>query len=258
MTKSHFSIILPTYKRPNTVQRAIESVINQTCADWQLILIIDDDTSDYSEIEKFINNNKITVLKNKQNIGKNASLNRALNLLKENNYQGYLVFLDDDDWLTIDCLETFKKAIEENPTENWFVSQRVNSLTKESFTINKTGRNIINYQSDMLIHRTFTGDTTHCINFQIANNFLFPTRIKNAEEWLYFAQLSIAQGSFKYIPVAGTYSEGYANDGLTHIYHNRHEQIKNNGSVIKEIWSRKLFSPYILLYILGRLLKSLK
>jgi hypothetical protein len=110
----------------------------------------------------------------------------------------------------------------------------------------------------MLIHRTFTGDTTHCINFQIANNFLFPTRIKNAEEWLYFAQLSIAQGSFKYIPVAGTYSEGYAIDGLTHIYHNRHERIKNNWSVIKEVWSRKLFSPYILLYIFGRLLKSLK
>lgn len=259
MSKPHFSIILPTYKRLDSVQKAIESVLNQTYTNWQLILVIDDNISNYSPIEKLVeNNDKIIILKNSQNIGKNASLNRAINLLKENGYSGYITFLDDDDWLASDCLETFGKVIEENPTQNWFVSQRVNSLTNESFTINNTGRDIIRYQSDMLIHRTFTGDATHCINFKLTKTIFFPISIKNAEEWLYFAQLSTTQKDFRYLPVAGTYSEGYATDGLTFNYHNRHERVKNNWSIIKEIWSRKLFSPYILVYIAGRLLKSLK
>ena len=42
---SFFSIIIPTYNRAHLVSKAIESVIAQTFADWEL-LVVDDGSKD--------------------------------------------------------------------------------------------------------------------------------------------------------------------------------------------------------------------
>ena len=50
--KSHFlhkpsvSVILPVYNRRHLVKKAIDSVIKQTCDDWEL-LVIDDGSDDH-------------------------------------------------------------------------------------------------------------------------------------------------------------------------------------------------------------------
>ena len=51
-----FSIILPTYKRNHKVSMAVESVINQTYENWELI-IIDNNSNDGTKelIEKYQN-----------------------------------------------------------------------------------------------------------------------------------------------------------------------------------------------------------
>ena len=43
------SVVMPTYNRGYIIRRAIESVINQTCADWEMVIVddgSDDDTED--------------------------------------------------------------------------------------------------------------------------------------------------------------------------------------------------------------------
>jgi len=49
------SIIIPTYNRADLVSRAIQSVINQTYKDWEL-LIVDDGSTDNTKqiVEEFI------------------------------------------------------------------------------------------------------------------------------------------------------------------------------------------------------------
>ena len=44
------SVILTSYNKPNTVGKAIESVINQTYHDWELFIM-----DDHSNDEKFSN-----------------------------------------------------------------------------------------------------------------------------------------------------------------------------------------------------------
>jgi len=256
--KPNFCIITTTYKRPEAVLKSVASVIAQTLSTWEMIVVIDDITSDYGSLKKSSDNsNHITYLQNEKNLGKNASVNRALTQLQTKNFAGYIIFLDDDDWLSLTCLEDFAQAIEQSPTQNWFVSQRAHARTAEPFTKNTTGRSLINYKYDYLLRRTFTGDATHCISFTQTKNIQFPTTIKNAEEWLYFAEVSVINPTFVYIPKIGTYSEEYEIDGLTSNYHKLTEKQKNNRSVINEICRRKLFSPYILFYICARLIRSI-
>ncbi len=44
-----FSIIIPVYNREKTIKTAVESVLSQSCADWELLIVDDgsiDPTSD--------------------------------------------------------------------------------------------------------------------------------------------------------------------------------------------------------------------
>ena len=257
MSDIEFSIILPTYKRPEMVGRSVMSVVNQTYSYWRLYIVIDDTDQAYNQTkDKYKDNKQITFIQNSENVGKNKSLNIALNKLTEDKFKGFIIFLDDDDWLSPDCLKDFVKVITENPNRNWFVSERANADTKKPYTINKTGRTIVNYMQDMLLTRKFSGDTTQCLNFESVRGLRFPTLIKNAEEWLYFAEVAKAEKNFLFLPTVGTYSLGYATDGLTYNYHNKKERWLNNSLVLKELLQRKLPSLPIVVYFIVRLLKS--
>ncbi len=89
------SIVMPTYNVENIVSKTIESVLEQSYPDWELI-IIDDSSSDntVSILNQYSNlDNRIRVLKNSVNSGAGISRNNGI---KESNGQ-YLAFLDSDD-----------------------------------------------------------------------------------------------------------------------------------------------------------------
>ncbi|KXJ99780.1 MAG: UDP-Glc:alpha-D-GlcNAc-diphosphoundecaprenol beta-1,3-glucosyltransferase WfgD [Parcubacteria bacterium OLB19] len=87
MRDVNFTIILPTFNRPDTVSKSIDSVLNQTYVNWQLLVIIDDEVEKYKKIfDTYKNENRITFLTNPKNIGKNQSLNHALDYLKKTEF----------------------------------------------------------------------------------------------------------------------------------------------------------------------------
>lgn len=89
------SIIIPTYNRENTIKRAIDSILNQTYKNYEII-VVDDCSEDKTEsIVKDLNNKRIIYIKNEKNIGGAASRNVGLN-----NASGEIIaFLDsDNEW----------------------------------------------------------------------------------------------------------------------------------------------------------------
>ena len=55
-----FTIITPTYNRPDELARAVESVLGQTYQDFQMVIINDSPDYDYTSFEnKYISNDKI-------------------------------------------------------------------------------------------------------------------------------------------------------------------------------------------------------
>lgn len=251
-----FYIITPTFGRPKIILRAVSSLKRQKYSNWKQVIIIDDEVSDYSElVTQTSADSRFVTIQNEKNIGKNKSLNRALDYIRKQNLSGYILFLDDDDWLDPDCLLQYANIIDEHPQHNWFVTNRVNQTSGESYTKNLTERDKINYLKDYLIGHKFSGDATHCIATKIALKATFPNSIKNAEEWLYFAKLAKFSKNFLYQNITSTISEGYTENGLTDQYQRRSEMKKNVMPILKEIWKRKLLHPYILLYTLSRIVR---
>ena len=92
MDKFLISIIMPTYNRGYIIKEAIESVINQTISNWELI-IIDDASSDNTEkiVKEFVDS-RIIFSKNDKNRGANYSRNRGCSIARGQ----FLAFLDSD------------------------------------------------------------------------------------------------------------------------------------------------------------------
>ncbi|MBK8943905.1 MAG: glycosyltransferase family 2 protein [Ignavibacteriae bacterium] len=110
--KPDVSIILPTFNRINYLERSINSVINQTFKNWEL-LIIDDGSEDktFELANKFLmNDERIKYLKH-QNKGLPISLNTGIQISSGK----YLTFLGSDDEYKLNHLELRISEIEKNP-----------------------------------------------------------------------------------------------------------------------------------------------
>ncbi len=113
------SIIIPTYQRSDTLKRAIESCLNQTMDDIEIIVVDDNNPdSDYRSITEKImadysDNNKIKYLKHSQNMRGSAARNTGISVAKGE----YITFLDDDDVLADNKIERQIKTLESKGEE---------------------------------------------------------------------------------------------------------------------------------------------
>ena len=102
-----FSVILPTFNRADKLNRAIDSVINQTFKNWELI-IIDNNSQDNTEKIVLGYENKKILFHKIDNEGVIAT-SRNYGIKKSRGV--YICFLDSDDWWDIKKLElVYEKA----------------------------------------------------------------------------------------------------------------------------------------------------
>jgi len=106
------SVIIPYYKKKRFIDHSLNSVINQTYSNFEIIIIYDDE--DKTElnylIEKYKNYKKIKFIVNEKNIG--AGLSRNKGIISANGK--YISFIDADDVWEKDKLKiqlTFMKNI---------------------------------------------------------------------------------------------------------------------------------------------------
>ncbi|MBQ2938482.1 MAG: glycosyltransferase family 2 protein [Bacilli bacterium] len=113
MEDKKVSVIVPLYNGEKYVVRCIESVLNQSYKNIELI-IIDDNSNDYSYkiIQEYLYTFKcINYLKNDTRIGPAETRNRGLKYAKGE----YVLFLDCDDWIDLNCIENAIEKFESNP-----------------------------------------------------------------------------------------------------------------------------------------------
>lgn len=108
------SIIIPTYSRPKNLIRAIDSVINQTYKDVEIIVVDDNGVGSplqvYTKqlIQPYIDANLITYIAHVRNKNGSAARNTGYRSSKGN----YIAFLDDDDEFVPQKLELQLKELE--------------------------------------------------------------------------------------------------------------------------------------------------
>lgn len=97
-----FSIIVPVYNAEKYLKQCIESILNQTYTNFELILV-DDGSPDRCPVicdEYAASDNRIRVI-HKENNGVSMARQDAISIAQGE----YLVFVDADDCITKDCLE---------------------------------------------------------------------------------------------------------------------------------------------------------
>lgn len=87
------SVIIPYYNKKATINRAVDSVINQTYNDWEII-IVDDFSSSPLTVQAHWKDYAIYIVRNDVNKGPGPSRQRGMEMAKG----AYLAFLDADDW----------------------------------------------------------------------------------------------------------------------------------------------------------------
>ena len=102
-----FSIIIPTYKRVNKISVAINSVINQTFKNWELIIVDNNSNDGTRELVKKYNNEKIFLYQ----INNQGIIAKSRNLGIQKSKGKYLCFLDSDDWWHFKKLEHVHNVI---------------------------------------------------------------------------------------------------------------------------------------------------
>ena len=103
-----FSIIVSVYNAEKYLTKCLNSIINQSFEDFEVILIDDGSTDSSSTIyEEFKIDKRIRIIR-KKNEG--VSIARQIGVAAA--LGDYLVFVDSDDWLKKDCLLNFSKVIE--------------------------------------------------------------------------------------------------------------------------------------------------
>lgn len=104
------SIIVPIYNTKKSLKKCIDSLINQTEKNIEIILINDGSTEDIDEIINLYDDKRIKYFK-RTNHGIGCTRNYGINISNGE----YLMFIDSDDYILSDCVsKMYEKAIKSN------------------------------------------------------------------------------------------------------------------------------------------------
>lgn len=112
--KGLVSVIMPTYKRSDKLLRAIDSVLNQTYKNLELLLVNDNEPFDeYTEqlkkrVEKYSDDKRFNLIIQQKHVNGAVARNIGIHQAKGQ----YIAFLDDDDWWEENKLEEQVKVLE--------------------------------------------------------------------------------------------------------------------------------------------------
>ncbi|NOZ24607.1 MAG: glycosyltransferase family 2 protein [Nitrospirae bacterium] len=107
-----FSVLMASYNNGPYIAAAIESVINQTFKEWELVVVDDCSTDSSVEvIESYLDDGRIRLLRNSRNTGYIGTLRRLISEARAE----ILGILDSDDALKSTALEIMYNAHVTNP-----------------------------------------------------------------------------------------------------------------------------------------------
>lgn len=105
------SVILSTFNNEKTISDSINSILNQTHKDFELIIINDCSTDKTKEIIKSFNDKRIVFIDNKKNIGRSNSRNKAIKIARGD----FVAIIDGDDISALNRLEVQVRYLINNP-----------------------------------------------------------------------------------------------------------------------------------------------
>lgn len=203
-----FSIIVPVYNVEKYLKKCLESIINQTYNEYEVIIVNDGSPDNSQEIiDEYVNKYPEKVKSYiKQNGGLSDARNYGLNYVTGD----YVIFIDSDDYVKSDMLETINKNIKNNEdiigyglitvNENY---EELDSTIKVSFDTTDGENAILK-----LINARYAFETActyaYSIKYWKKNNYKFEVG-KYHEDFGLIPRVIAKANTVKYLNYAGYY-----------------------------------------------------
>ena len=228
------SVIIPVYNVEKYLHKTLDSVINQTLKDIEIICV-DDCSSDnsFDILEQYRKkDSRIKIIKNSKNQGVGAARNIGMDFATGD----YIMFLDSDDWYENVAIEKCYNQAENNQNDIIiFGHNRFYSATGEIKYNNdflKPFRNWINFTSVNLdkinsnsIGQCFVWSLIYRRKFIIENNLRF-MHINTFEDQSFYVKSLMLSKSVSFIDYP-LYNYRIRRGSLTFCYKNQHEDFLN-------------------------------
>lgn len=220
------SVIIPNYKRIKELNRSLESVINQSYKNLEII-VIDDNSPNYLFIEELLNSfNDIRIKLIKHKINKGGAAARNTGIL---NAKGkYIAFLDSDDSWHTEKIEKQYSIAEQYEFCLIYCRSNVISRNKKYIAPKNSISNSEALSNYLFVNNGFLQTSSIFISTEIAKKCLFDESFSRHQDYDFLFKVEN-----KKIPII------MIHEVLTTIYW-------NNGVML----SKKGWSPYISLKFL--------
>ncbi len=188
------SVLMPVYNGAKYLQEAIQSILDQSFVDFELLIINDGSTDDSEKIILSIKDPRIVVIKNDNNMGLINSLNKGLNAAKGK----YIARMDADDVAMPQRLQLQVKEFEASPNavvigSDYFL------LTAKKIS-RKKNKNNSDFQKAMLLFSpSFCHPTVMMKNIFAEKNLVYKSDYVHAEDYKLWTDLAFL-GEFRNVP----------------------------------------------------------
>ncbi|MEB2785641.1 glycosyltransferase family 2 protein [Algoriphagus persicinus] len=216
------SVIIPSYNYAAYLGECLDSVLHQTCQDWEA-WIIDDGSTDHTRALALTYQQKDPRIKYyfQENKGLSNARNTGLSLSKGE----FIQFLDADDLLSKDKLSLQVAHLRQNPDvsisycQSWYFASNLPDVCYEDLLLkNNSSHPILNGKEfeilQALIKRNFTTVSSPLTRKSILQEGInFPETVSNSEDWYFWLQCALQGSPFQFLPNALAFTKIRVHEG---------------------------------------------
>lgn len=183
------SVLTPLYNAEKYILKQMNSVLGQSYENIEFIIV--DDCGNDNSVRLVLKNNdeRIIIKNNIKNIGIVKSTNEALKIAKGK----YIVFLDDDEIIPFDRIESQVSYLEANPSIGLVIGKTVNIDENDNY-LNEI--NLFMRRPDelraMLLFQNYIGNGATMVRREVIekNNIIFQEESYGMQDYLFYTKLS--------------------------------------------------------------------
>jgi len=233
------SVIIPIYNAEKYLERCIDSVINQSYKNIEIILINDGSTDNSLQICKKYKDKRIKLI-NQKNGGVSCARNSGLEVATGD----YITFVDCDDWLEQDAIKEMVRFINEQKTDIARFDYQIDGVSQNNSK--KLNRVYKNDEINKFIEGLISGDIPGylwllLIKKDVIKNVAFKIGLPLAEDLIFILEML---KNVKSIAISDKVTYNYfltvdsASRGIKHYRRNLHNELFIN-KYINEIYNNK-------------------
>jgi len=188
------SIIVPIYNEEENLRKCIESLINQTYKELEIILINDGSTDKSKEIIESFKDKRIVAI-HKKNTGISDTRNTGI----DKSTGDYIMFVDSDDYLELNCIERLIETAEKENSEIVMFNYYLETPSKRiEIKLPKIEARNLKEDKDLLT-KIHLGPCTKIFKAELIKDNLFPLNLKY-EDVPFVVEAVIKAGKISFIP----------------------------------------------------------